>query len=149
MLRTRWAPWGTSVWNELQQLQHDLNQAFDRWNEPGAGPGWSAFPALRVWEQDHDLYVEAELPGVELDQLEIFVTGGNQLTIKGGRRLPTVDKATEHRQERLVGSFVRSLTLPAPVDDAKVEAKLEHGVLTLKLPKQEEAKPRRITIKAN
>ncbi len=148
MFGNRWAPLGQSVWNELQQLQHEVNRAFDHWNETGSLPGLAVFPPMRVWEVEHDVFVEAELPGVQLDQLEIFVTGQSLLTLKGERHLPELGKAVQLRQERGVGKFSRSLTLPTQVDDGRVEAKLENGVLTLRLPKHEGAKPRRINVKA-
>ena len=148
MLANRWAPLGRNVWNELQQLQHEVNRAFEHWNDTGAFPGSAVFPPLRVWEVEHDVYVEAELPGVTLEQLEIFVTGQTLLTLKGERQVPQIGKAVEHRQERAFGKFTRSVTLPVQVDDAQVEAKLDNGVLTLRLPKHEGAKPRRIAVKA-
>jgi HSP20 family protein len=83
-----------------------------------------------------------------MKDLEIYVTGQNQLTIKGERKPPLVEKGTLHRQERGFGTFVRGLTLPAPVDENKVEARFESGVLSIRLAKHEAAKPRKIEIKA-
>jgi HSP20 family protein len=89
------------------------------------------------------------LPGMDLKDLEIYVTGGNQLTIKGERRQPTLEKGVWHRQERGYGSFARVLTLPFQVDPDKVEAKFENGVLRVSLAKHESAKPRKIPIKVS
>ncbi len=147
MFANRWVPLGRSVWNEMQQLQNELNRAFENWNESGVFPGTAVFPPLRVWEVDQDIFVEAELPGISLEEIEIFVTGQNVLTIKGERKSAEVGKANEHRQERGIGKFTRSLTLPTQVEDSKVEAKLVNGILSLKLPKHEGAKPRRISVK--
>jgi HSP20 family protein len=93
------------------------------------------------------VYAEAELPGMELNDLEIYVTRGDQLTIKGERKEPTTGKAYWHRQERGFGSFTRVLTLPVDVDPDKVEARLHNGVLTITMPKSEKARPRKISVK--
>lgn len=149
MFFTRWKPFTKEAWNTLHHLDSDLNRFFDRFTPGGAGFGASAFPSLNVWEDGDALLVEAELPGLNFEDIEIFVTGQNQLTLKGERKAPEVTKSAVHRQERDFGSFVRSLTLPFPVDDAKVEARLENGVLTVRLPKHEAARPRKIEIKAS
>jgi len=88
------------------------------------------------------------LPGLDRNALEIYVTGGNQLTLKGERTPLVPEKGVRHRQERGFGTFVRVLALPFPVDPEKVDAHLENGVLHLKLTKHESAKPRKITVKA-
>lgn len=146
MLGSRWNTFSNSFWGQMQQLQNDMNRLFGRVD----GRGWEGgvFPALNVWEEDEALLVEAELPGLRMEDLEIFVTGNNQLTIKGQRQPCFPEKCTPHRQERSYGAFVRTLTLPFAVDDSRVEAKLENGVLFLHLPKHEKSKPRRIAVKA-
>jgi HSP20 family protein len=140
---------GTSVWNQLRSIQDEMNRLFSRWGGDGNREfGFSAtFPALNVWEDADSVYIEAELPGVDQKDLEIFVTGGNQFTLKGQRNLNVPEKAIWHRQERGTGSFVRSLTLPFNVNQDKVDARLENGVLKVKLAKHEEAKPRKIVVK--
>jgi len=135
-------------WRQMQQFQGDMNRLFGRWGDGGSGAGIEVFPAFNVWEEGEDLYVEAEVPGLDLKDLEIFVTGGNHLTIKGERRLSTNAKGLWHRQERAVGTFTRALTLPYPVDPDKVDARLENGVLLLKLTRHESARPRKIQVKA-
>jgi HSP20 family protein len=102
---------------------------------------------MNLWEDEAKFMVEAELPGMELADIEILVDGGNQLTVKGERKSPLQDKATWHRQEREFGQFVRTITLPANIDADRVEAVLKNGVLTISLPKPEEIKPRKITVK--
>lgn len=133
------------VWRSLHDMQHEFNRVFDRTGLPPFGA--VEFPALNVWEADEALHVEAELPGLELSDLEIFVTGRNQLTIKGERKAPVLEKAVAHRQERGFGKFERTLTLPYPVNEEAVEARFENGVLKIRLPKHESAKPRKIEIK--
>jgi HSP20 family protein len=107
-----------------------------------------AYPALDVWEDESTLFVEAELPGMELGDLEILITGGNQLSLRGERKQPQAEQGTWHRQERGFGQFSRVVNLPLNVDADRVEAKLQHGVLTIELPKSADAKPRRIAVKA-
>lgn len=135
--------------NEFSRAQEHVNRLVQRFGpaQPGAlfGLG-SVFPPLNAWDDEDAIYVEAELPGLSLDKLEIYVTDGNQLTIKGERTPPTEPKSAWHRQERGFGGFTRTLTLPVLVDSDKVEARLELGVLQLKLPKSPKAKPRRIQV---
>jgi HSP20 family protein len=149
MFWSRWATVNSPVWNQLQDLQGEVNRLFDAWGDRGHRfLGTPSFPAFNVWENDNDLYVESELPGMELDDLEIYVTGHNQLTIKGERKPPQLGKGVYHRQERGFGTFVRTLTLPVPVDENKIDARFENGVLKLHMPKHEAAKPRKIEVKA-
>ena len=142
MLTTRWEPLA-----EMNRLRHEMDRLFG-----GAGQsrrfGVSTFPLLNLWEDDDNLFVEAELPGFELNELEMYVTGGNQLSIKGERKQPELKDGTWHRQERGYGNFSRVIELPSAVDSDKVSAEFKHGVLTITLPKAEEVKPRRIEVKS-
>lgn len=126
---------------EMNNLLHTL---FD--GVPLTSPGSRPFPAVNVWEDGENLYAEAEVPGLSMNDLEIFVVG-EELTIKGRRSAPADENVAYHRQERGSGEFARVLTLPVSVDADRVEATLRDGVLTLTLPKAEEAKPRKITIR--
>mgnify|MGYP000861575861 FL=1 len=125
----------------------------DRFFERFAGGGvprrfaQAAYPALNLWEDSDRLCVEAELPGFELDDLEIVVTGGKRLTLKGARKQAAVAGGVWHRQERNFGSFERTIELPHDVDAERVSAEFKLGVLTVTLPKREESKPRRIAVK--
>jgi HSP20 family protein len=147
MRASRWQPFHP-LFSQVQQLQSEMNRLFDRWggvtNPFGA---LVAFPPVNVWEDGEQVHVEAELPGLALENLEIFVTGGDQLTLKGERKTPTADKAAWHRRERVFGSFHRTVTLPFQVDADKVEARLEQGVLHITLAKHESARPRKIPVK--
>lgn len=144
MLANRWEPW-----TEMNRLSRELDQMFGRGGNLAARrPGMGSYPALNVWEDDDNLYAEAELPGLSLDELEIYITG-SQLTIKGERRPPEQEGGTWHRQERLYGKFSRMVELPGEVDNDKVRAEFRHGVLSLTLPKSEAVKPRRIEVKAS
>ncbi len=140
---------GAPLWSQLQNLQSEMNQLFQRLGTDGGRefPFSPAFPPVNIWEDQDAVYVEAELPGVTQNDLEIYVTGGNQLTLKGQRQADLTEKGVWHRQERGVGTFSRTLTLPLPVDSDKVEANFENGVLRIRLAKQEAAKPRKIQVK--
>jgi HSP20 family protein len=142
---SRWQPF-SPVWNQLQQLQSEMNRLFNRWGDDGGRT--QAYPAVNVWEDAEHVYVEAELPGLDLKDLELHVTGNNQLTIKGQRTAKLPEKSVLHRQERGFGNFVRVLTLPFDVDAARVDARFEHGVLTVQLAKHASARPRKIAVKA-
>jgi HSP20 family protein len=135
-------------WTHLHDLQGEVNRLFEHWGDRGRGLfGLASFPAVNLWEDDDALHLETELPGLEMKDLEIFVTGHTQLTLKGERKPVAIENAVPHRQERGFGSFVRSLTLPVAVDENKIEAKFENGVLRLRMPKHEAARPRKIEIK--
>jgi len=106
------------------------------------------FPSLNVWEDERNLYAEAEVPGMKMDDLDITVLG-NELTIKGRRNDLPEDEVTYHRRERGVGPFSRVLRLLVDVDADQVRANLLNGVLTITLPKAAAAKPRKIEVKAS
>jgi HSP20 family protein len=132
----------------MQQLQTEMNRLFDHWGDGGRGRWFAtSYPAVNVWEDAENVFVEAELPGLDPKDLEIHVTGGNQLTLKGERKESVPEKGVVHRQERGFGSFVRVVTLPFQVNADKVDAHFENGVLLIKLPKHEAAKPRKINVK--
>lgn len=148
MLGTRWQPFG-DVWSEMNRLHEEMNRMFDRYGYRDGPRGMApSYPAFDLWQDEDSLYIEAELPGMKLDDLEIYVSGDNQLGLKGSRELPEHENASWHRRERTYGEFTRAINLPYPVDADKVHASLKHGVLTITLPKVEATKPRRIEVKA-
>ncbi len=106
-----------------------------------------AFPAMNSWQDDHNLYAEAEIPGLKMDDVEVLVVG-NELTVKGERKPLKQPGLVYHRQERGTGAFGRSIRLPVDIDAGKVEAHLQDGVLKVTLPKAEAAKPRKVEVKA-
>ena len=133
-----------NLWREMDGFRQEVDRLFGR--QPAGGIGVA--PALNVWEDDAAFYVEADLPDVAADKLDVTVKEGNRLTLAGERKAPEPAHAVWHRQERFAGTFSRELTLPTPVDPDRVQAKFEHGVLKLTLPKSEAARPRKITVKA-
>ena len=116
-------------------------------NGPSRAFGQHGFPSLNVWEEGASLYAEAEVPGLDMEDLEIFVQG-DELTLKGERKAVDREDATYHRRECGVGRFSRVLRLPVEVDADQVEATLRHGVLTITLPKVQTVLPRKIEVQS-
>jgi HSP20 family protein len=136
--------------DEMNRVRSQFDQLFGdnlRPDRPSLDP--SAFPAVNAWEDEQAFYVEAELPGLSLDDLEIFVTDQSTLVVKGQRKEPAENGGHWHRRERAYGRFERLLPLPGPVDPEQVEACLKHGILTVKLPKAPQIRPRKIEVKAS
>jgi HSP20 family protein len=137
-------------YNPVSTLRGEVDRLFaDFFGPTAAVPGTTtrAFPAVNVWQREADVFVEAELPGLKSDDLEISVVG-QQLVIKGRRAdFEPQEGVAFHRRERGVGEFARSIDLPVDVDANRVEAKLTDGVLLITLPKAEAAKPRKIQVK--
>jgi HSP20 family protein len=104
-------------------------------------------PPVDIFETDnHDMVLKAELPDMSREDIEVTVEN-NTLTLKGARKLPTDVKEEQYRRiERSYGAFSRSFALPTTVDAGKVSAEYKNGVLTVKLPFREEAKPRTINV---
>jgi len=146
MNRFGWQGFG-DLREELSRLQRELQRSVRR--DPTAAveelPA-DSFPPVNVWEDHEHVYLEAELPGCEQGELEVLVQG-RRLTIQGRRSPPQQDKGVWHRQERGYGSFSRSLDLPAPVDPDQVDADLRSGVLSVRLAKHAEVRPKRIVVK--
>jgi HSP20 family protein len=104
-------------------------------------------PAVDIYETDtHDLVLKAELPGLDRDEIDVTVEDG-VLVLKGSKKLESDVKEEHYRRiERSYGTFHRSFTLPNTVDASKVSADYRNGVLTVKLPFREEARPRTINV---
>jgi HSP20 family protein len=136
-----------AVWHEMDRLQSEMNRLFEVYypNRVRQAP---AYPALNVWTNDEGLKVTAEVPGVSPEDIDINVVG-DMLTLSGTRKTDELDEnARYHRQERGYGDFIRSLQLPFPVDVNKVEATFHNGLLMVAMPRAEEDKPRKITVKS-
>lgn len=147
MLATRWEPFG-NVFEEMSRLRKEMGRVFGEFGgEEGTGMA-AAYPPMNVWEDAENLYVEAELPGLKLEDLNLHIKEGSVLAIGGERKAPAAEKGVWYRQERGFGKFAREVRLPAPVAAPKVEARFENGVLFVTLPRAEEAKPRRIPVKS-
>jgi HSP20 family protein len=103
------------------------------------------FPAINVWDDRENFYVEAEVPGLKAELLDISVVG-DELTIHGERPAEEKTELAYHRRERGVGSFTRVIRLANDIDAERVQASLTDGVLLLTLPKAEASKPRKIKV---
>jgi HSP20 family protein len=145
---TGWG-WPASPMAEMNRLSAEMDRLSRRFGwEDGTSMPAGPYPPLDAWQDENCFYVEAELPGMEIGDLEIYVTGGNQLSIRGERKRPVAKGGTWHRQERGYGQFSRVFKLPCDVKTNEVDAQFKDGVLTVTLPKSEAAKPRRLAIKA-
>jgi HSP20 family protein len=153
MAVVKWKPgifgWHRDPFSEMDRLRREMDRIFGvytggREMAPAAG----VFPALNMSEDDHNLYVRAELPGVAPENIEI-TTKENNLILKGERKIAAEGKKVSyHRKERDAGNFRRIISLPNRVDSDKVTAACKNGVLTVTLPKAAEAKPRQIAVKS-
>lgn len=127
----------------LQEMNRIFESLFE--DAPAARGYAVGYPGLNLWQNGDTAYVEAELPGLSMDEIEVLVTG-DELSINGERKIAGPENAQYHRRERASGRFSRVLTLPWAIDAEKVEAKLHDGVLTVTLPKSESAKPKKVKV---
>jgi len=115
--------------------------------DTSGGVGAGVFPPINITQDDDNFYVRAEIPGIKPNDLSIS-TVRNRVSLAGRREIPREhDRASYHRRERAEGSFNRTVTLPTEIDADRVEAGYADGILTLTLPKAEEAKPRQINVR--
>jgi len=129
----------------LEELRREMDRLF---NQPGVFESPAAYPRVSVEDQGAAFVARAEVPGLSEKDVELTVTGST-LTLKGERKLSPPAGYSAHRSERSSFQFARSFELPSKIVHDKVEAKLEHGVLTVTLPKAPEAQPKQITVKAS
>lgn len=146
MAVVRWRP----VVRDLLSIQDELNRMFDeffgRWPSLRTETGTSWVPPMDVYETDDGLVIKAELPGVRKEDLKVNVDN-NVLTIRAEKKQDgPEDVGCYYCSERIFGTFQRSFTLPTTVDTAKVKASYRDGVLTVEIPKKEEAKPKEIEV---
>jgi HSP20 family protein len=140
---TRWEPFrgATSLQEQVNRL---FNDVFERQGEESSLTAWA--PAVDIYETEHELVVKADLPEVDPKDLDIRVEN-NILTIRGERKFEKkVNEDNYLRVERAYGSFARSFTLANTVNSDAIKAEYQNGVLTLSIPKKEEAKPKQIKV---
>lgn len=145
MTLVRWDPF-----RELAQVQQHVNRAFaDAFgrNDEGLFNAGTWVPPVDIYQDgDNELVLSAELPDMSREDIDITVDNGT-LTIKGEKKLPAAVKEDQYRRiERRYGAFSRSFSLPPTVDATKVAAEYRNGVLTVKMPLREEARPRQIRV---
>ena len=148
---TRWQrpEVGWSGFGRLSNLRDEIDRLFEaplaefaRSNQLLSG--WT--PALDVFEDKDNIVVKAELPGMKREEIELSLHDGS-LSISGERKSENkYEDAEVYRAERFVGKFQRTVTLPSPVAADKVKAQYKDGILTVTLPKTEEAKPKHIDV---
>jgi HSP20 family protein len=146
----RWDPF-----REVVSLQSRLNSLFQNYGQADYGRGQddnealaaaSFAPPVDIYEDEHQLVLKLEVPGVRQEDLDIQVEN-RTLTVRGERKFSSEEKQENfHRVEHRYGTFARSFTLPSTVDSETVKATYDAGVLTLELAKKAEAKPRQIKI---
>ena len=132
------------VFSLQDQINRLFNETFDRSGEEGSLTTWA--PAVDIYETEHELVVKADLPDVKPEDLDIRVEN-NILTIRGERKFEMkVNQDNYLRVERSYGSFSRSFSLANTVNIEAIKADYKDGVLTLSIPKREEAKPKQIKV---
>jgi HSP20 family protein len=148
MAVARWTPM-----RNLASFQDEMNRMFDQFFRGGTGreASWGQYtwaPPVDIYETDDALVFQVELPGVSKDEVSIEIHQ-NTLMLRGERKhAAQVPDNRYHRTERPYGPFQRSFVLPTLVDQEHVQATYHDGVLELRLPKSEAAKPKRIAIQS-
>ncbi len=141
--------WNWQPVEQLSNLRDEINRLFDSpfgelTRHMELFNGWS--PALYLYEDQDNLIVKAELPGMKRDEIDISFHAGT-LTLSGERKYEEQKEDAEtYRAERFLGKFHRTLALPKPVEADKAQAAYKDGILTITLPKTEEAKPKQIQV---
>lgn len=151
---TRWEPLATRMnpFRELEEMEKRLSTIFGRQNVRRDGEKeamtmaeWS--PLVDITEDEKEYVIKAEVPEIKKEDIKLTVQD-NVLTISGERKSEKEEKGKKyHRVERTYGSFMRSFTLPEDADGNKVAAEYKDGMLNVRLPKAEKAKPKSIEVK--
>ncbi len=146
MVISRWDPF-----RDLMSIQNELNRLFGRTYGGAEESGSTAtawLPPLDIYETKDRFVVNLELAGVDSESVEVSVEDST-LIVRGERRFYTdVPEDSFLRVERRYGPFARTLTLPQTANASAIEASFDRGVLSIEVPKAEEAKPKKITVKA-
>jgi len=131
------------MWNEMDRLRREMNSLFTGYDRASAS---TTYPLVNVYDDKDAVIVTAELPGMAKEQVQITFADG-ALTLSGKLEpLAAAKKMTIVRQERSAGAFEKSLRIPTKIDQGKINALFSNGILTVTLPKAEEAKPKTIHI---
>ena len=146
MTTLRW----TDPFGEFGQLQDRINRVFSEslgHHDEGVATARSWVPPVDIYQKgNHEVVLKAELPDMTREDIDVTVDNGT-LTIRGEKKLSDEVKEEQfHRIERRYGAFSRSFSIPPTVDPGRVAAEYKHGVLTVRLPLREEAKPRQIKV---
>lgn len=139
--------WNWSAFDQLTNIRDEINRLFENPLENGGSDVFNAWaPALDVYEDKENVIVRAELPGMKKEDIDISLHD-NLITVSGERKNEKKYEGSKtSREERFFGRFTRSISLPKQVDSGSAKATYKDGVLTVTLPKAEEAKPRQVQI---
>ena len=142
-------PDASSALDDVDRARRHMDRLLSAFTRSGGAPPAvsGVFPPLSVSESGDKVIVEAEIPGIQPEDLNISVVG-KTLTLSGERKPDEADNVSFHRRERKWGCFRKALTLPDDVDPDGIQAECKNGMLKIVLPKAEQAKPRKITIKS-
>jgi HSP20 family protein len=133
----------------LERLQRALDRAIE-----SPSPVWTTgfsgrvFPPVNIFSDENSARIRVEVPGLAAEDFSIE-TQGNTLTIKGERSPASAEKGQPHRRERWSGGFSRSFQLPQDLELDRAEASYARGILSLRIPKKEETKPRRLAVRSS
>lgn len=135
-------------WGNMRSLQEEINKLFDFDQFPSTTGLFdrNVSPPIDIIEGAREFSVLCELPGMEQKDIDLTIAS-NVLTVKGDKKSEHEEtKGKYYRKESVSGSFQRTIPLPESVDPDKIQAVLKEGILTITLPKKEEAKPRQISV---
>lgn len=141
----------TDPFGGLDDLRTAVDQVFGNYmGRPGRMRLYrGVFPALNMTENEDTLYLTAELPGINPEEIDISATA-NSIVLRGERKESSTSKEVNyHQREREFGTFRRVIDLPTKIDTDKINASYKNGILTVALPKAEEVKPKQIQIKTS
>ncbi|MBV12287.1 Hsp20/alpha crystallin family protein [Rubinisphaera sp.] len=138
--------WG-NAWGSMQEFEREMDRLLQSMNiTMRSARSARSFPAVNFYEHEDKFLMTAEIPGVQPEDLELSISSG-VLNIKGKRQLePAIPQDQFRRQERMQGSWERSLSLPERVNEEGLEAELKDGVLTITLPRAPQVAPRQIPV---
>ena len=137
---------GPTSWDPFRDFQREVGRLFETMGPPQLGRLPRGVPPVNLFEIDNHYVLTTPLPGMKPDEVELSITG-ETLTIRGERKRPEgVAEESYRRQERVLGRWTRTVTLPNRVETAGVTATFAHGLLTVTIPKAEQAVPRQINV---
>jgi HSP20 family protein len=140
-------PWQRG-WDPFRELQREVGRILESFDPFQAARRVQVYPPMNLYDAGDRYILSAQLPGIAPGEIELTITG-ETLTLRGERKRPEgIKEDSYRRQERPMGRWSRTVTLPIRVEGAHVAASFAHGILTISLPKAEDARPRHIVVTA-
>ena len=138
----------TSAFEDRERMRRDMDRLFGQVAGQAYWPSHAGvFPLVNVTEDQDHFYIRSEIPGMKSEEISMSATGRN-LSISGERKIASEgENVRYHRREREDGKFSRVIALPSDIEVGKIEAGYVDGILSIKIPKSEAAKPKQITVK--